>query len=40
VAEDATYPRRWLNVWIVLILASILWSIGLLGALTVRDHVR
>jgi capsular polysaccharide transport system permease protein len=40
VAEDATYPRRWLNIWIVFILASVLWSIGLLGTLTIRDHIR
>jgi len=40
VAEEATYPRRWLNICIVFMLASVLWSIGLLGVLTVRDHVR
>jgi capsular polysaccharide transport system permease protein len=40
VAEDATYPRRGLNILIAFICASVLWSIGLLGALTVRDHIR
>ena len=40
VAEEAEYPRRWLNVWVVFALASILWAIGMLGFLTVRDHVR
>ncbi len=40
MAEEATYPRRWLNIWVVFILGSILWAIGLLGTLTVRDHVR
>jgi len=40
VADEATYPRRWLNIWVVFILASILWAIGMLGALTIRDHIR
>jgi len=40
VAQEATYPRRWLNIWMVFILASILWAIGVLGVLTIRDHVR
>jgi len=40
VAESAAYPRRWLNIWIVFILSSILWAIGMLGFLTIRDHVR
>ena len=40
VAEEAAYPRRWLNIWIVFVLASILWAIGALGVLTIRDHVR
>jgi capsular polysaccharide transport system permease protein len=39
VAEEATYPRRWLNIWVVIALSSILWAIGLLGFMTVRDHV-
>jgi capsular polysaccharide transport system permease protein len=40
VAEEATYPRRWLNIWVVFIFASVLWAIGMLGVLTIRDHVR
>jgi capsular polysaccharide transport system permease protein len=40
VAEEATYPRRWLNIVLVLVLSLVLWSIGLLGVLTIRDHVR
>jgi capsular polysaccharide transport system permease protein len=39
VAEEATYPRRWLNIWVVFALSSILWAIGVLGFMTVRDHV-
>jgi capsular polysaccharide transport system permease protein len=40
IADEATYPRRWLNIWMVLVLASVLWGVGMLGTLTVRDHVR
>ncbi len=40
VAEEASYPRRWLNIWVVFIVACILWAIGMLGALTIKDHVR
>ena len=40
VAEEAAYPRRWLNIWVVLVLASVLWAIGALGVMTVRDHIR
>jgi capsular polysaccharide transport system permease protein len=39
VAEDWTYPNRWLNILIVLIIASIVWAIGAFGFLSVRDHV-
>lgn len=39
VAQEATYPRRWLNIWVVFALSSILWAIGVLGFLTVRDHI-
>jgi len=39
IAEEATYPRRWLNIWVVFALSSILWAIGVLGFMTVRDHV-
>ncbi len=39
VAEDYTYPQRWTNVFIVLVIASVLWAIGALGFMTVRDHV-
>ena len=39
VAEDATYPRRTLNILMVLILATVLWAVGALTAMTVRDHM-
>jgi capsular polysaccharide transport system permease protein len=39
VSEDSTYPYRWTNVLIVLVVASALWAIGALGFLTVRDHI-
>jgi capsular polysaccharide transport system permease protein len=39
VAEDRKYPRRWMNVLIVLILSSVFWAIGGLGFLTVREHI-
>ena len=39
-AEMATYPRRTLDIWMVFILCSILWAVGMLGTLTVRDHMR
>ncbi len=39
VAEDFAYPQRWTNVLIVLVVASVLWAIGALGFMTVRDHV-
>jgi capsular polysaccharide transport system permease protein len=38
-AESAIYPNRALNVFIVLVLASVFWAIGALGFMTVRDHV-
>lgn len=40
VAQEASYPKRWMNISVVFILASILWAIGALGVLTIRDHVR
>lgn len=40
VAEDAAYPRRALNILIILVLSGILWAIGGLGVLTVRDHIQ
>lgn len=40
VAQEAAYPRRWLNIWVVFVLSSILWAIGVLGFLTIKDHVR
>lgn len=40
VADDPTYPRRFVNILIILILSTILWAIGGLGVLTVRDHIQ
>jgi capsular polysaccharide transport system permease protein len=37
-AEDAAYPHRGLNILIVFVMASVLWAIGALGFLTIRDH--
>jgi capsular polysaccharide transport system permease protein len=37
--EEAAYPRRLLSITIVLIFAAILWAVGALGVLTVRDHM-
>lgn len=39
-AESATYPTAFLNTVIVLALACVLWAIGALGFLAIRDHVR
>lgn len=39
VAEEATYPRRWTNIFLVFVLSSVLWAIGMLGTLTIRDHI-
>jgi capsular polysaccharide transport system permease protein len=37
--DAATYPKRGTSVLVVLILSAIFWAIGLLGFLTVRDHM-
>jgi len=39
VAEQATYPRRGMNICMVFVLSCILWAIGMLGTLTIRDHI-
>jgi len=39
VAEQATYPRRGMNVFMVFVLSCVLWAIGMLGTLTIRDHI-
>jgi capsular polysaccharide transport system permease protein len=39
VAEAAAYPQRLLNTLIVLVISAILWAIGALAALTIRDHM-
>jgi len=38
-AEAAQYPNRLMNILIVLIIASVLWAVGALAALTIRDHM-
>lgn len=38
-AQEATYPRRYLNILIVFIMSLVAWAIGALGFLAVRDHV-
>ena len=39
VPEQATYPEPLLNIFMVLLLASITWAIGSLAFLTARDHI-
>ena len=39
VAEQATYPRRGMNIFLVFVLSCVLWAIGMLGTLTIRDHI-
>jgi capsular polysaccharide transport system permease protein len=39
IAEEPAYPLRWLNICVVFALSSILWALGLLGVMVVRDHV-
>jgi len=39
VAEQATYPRRGMNIFMVFVLSCVLWAIGMLGTLTIRDHI-
>jgi capsular polysaccharide transport system permease protein len=38
-AEEAVYPRRLLNIMIVLVLATVLWAVGGLIVMTIRDHM-
>ena len=40
VAEDATYPRRLLAIFVVALLSLVVWSISALGFLSIRDHMR
>jgi capsular polysaccharide transport system permease protein len=37
--EYSLYPRRAFNVFVVFLLASVLWAIGSLGVMSVRDHM-
>lgn len=37
--EEASYPRRGFNILMVLILSSVVWAVGALGVMTVRDHL-
>lgn len=37
--EYSIYPQRFLDVFVVFLLASVLWAIGSLGVMTVRDHM-
>ena len=38
-AQSATYPNRLLNTFMVFVFAGVIWAIGSLGWLSVRDHV-
>lgn len=39
IADDATYPRRLLAIFIILVFATVLWGVGALIALTIKDHM-
>jgi capsular polysaccharide transport system permease protein len=39
VADEAAYPERLLDILMVLALAAVLWAVGSLGVLTIRDHM-
>lgn len=39
LAQDATYPRRVLNIFLVLLVSAIAWAIGSFAVMTVRDHM-
>lgn len=39
VPESATYPNRIMNTFIVLIVCCVVWGVGSLGYLTIRDHL-
>jgi capsular polysaccharide transport system permease protein len=39
IAQDPEYPRRLLNIFIVLVGSCVLWAVGALAYLTIRDHV-
>lgn len=39
VPEAATYPTRVMNIFIVLAVCCVVWGVGSLGYLTVRDHM-
>lgn len=38
--EEAIYPKRLLNTFLVFVVALIVWGLGLLIAYSVRDHMR
>jgi capsular polysaccharide transport system permease protein len=37
--DEAAYPNRGFNVFVVFTMFAILWTVGSLGYLTIRDHV-
>jgi capsular polysaccharide transport system permease protein len=37
--DEAAYPRRAFSVLVVFVLSAVIWAIGLLSYLTIRDHV-
>lgn len=39
IAEEAAYPRALLGILVVLIVSTVLWGVGGLAFLTVRDHM-
>ncbi len=39
LAQEAEFPHRWMNILVVLIFTSVLWAVGALGYLTVREHM-
>jgi capsular polysaccharide transport system permease protein len=39
VADDATYPKRWMDILMVLVVCCVAWAVGALGFLSIRDHM-
>jgi capsule polysaccharide export protein KpsE/RkpR len=38
-AESATYPNGLLNTFMIFVFACVIWGVGSLGWLSVRDHM-
>lgn len=40
LAQDATYPHRFLSILMIFVMCSVAWAIGGLAYLSIRDHMR